>query len=152
MEEIGIMCYINGEMRTGSNGLEYDSGPVKCIRVPKRIKYAEFHARLCKSLKVDRRREYLIIICRCPSTINNSTHYSPVAVADDKDLYSMLQHANAQGPGFILEIYLHRHTLHDESLSRIQSHDTLDPNPENIFMEETTSRRQYDQLSSHVAG
>ncbi|KAJ7974396.1 Transposon protein, putative, Mutator sub-class [Quillaja saponaria] len=152
MEEIGIMCYINGEMRTGSNGLKYDSGPVKCIRVPKRIKYAEFHARLCKSLKVDRRREYRTIICRCPSTINNSTHYSPVAVADDEDLYSMLQHASAQGPGFILEIYLHRHALHDESLSRVQSHDTLDPNPENIFMEETTSRRQYDQLSSHVAG
>ncbi|KAJ7960595.1 Transposon protein, putative, Mutator sub-class [Quillaja saponaria] len=152
MEEIGIMCYINGELRTGSNGLEYDSGPVKCIRVPKRIKYAEFHARLCKSLKVDRRREYLTIICRCPSTINNSTHYSPVAVADDEDLYSMLQHASAQGPGFILEIYLHRHALHDESLSRVQSHNTLDPIPENIFMESPTSRRQYDQLSSHVAG
>ncbi|KAJ7952928.1 Transposon protein, putative, Mutator sub-class [Quillaja saponaria] len=152
MEEIGIMCYINGELRTGSNGLEYDSGPVKCIRVPKRIKYAEFHARLCKSLKVDRRREYLTIICRCPSTINNSTHYSPVAVADDEDLYIMLQHASAQGPGFILEIYLHRHALHDESLSRVQSHNTLDPIPENIFMESPTSRRQYDQLSSHVAG
>ncbi|KAJ7979010.1 serine/threonine-protein phosphatase 7 long form-like [Quillaja saponaria] len=64
----------------------------------------------------------------------------------------MLQHASAQGPGFILEIYLHRHALHDESLSRVQSHDTLDPNPENIFMESPTSRCQYDQLSSHVAG
>ncbi|KAJ7958189.1 Transposon protein, putative, Mutator sub-class, expressed [Quillaja saponaria] len=37
-------------------------------------------------------------------------------------------------------------------MSRVQSHDTLDPNPENIFMESPTSRRQYDQLSSHVAG
>ncbi|KAJ7969030.1 serine/threonine-protein phosphatase 7 long form-like [Quillaja saponaria] len=46
MEEIGIMCYINGEMRTGSNGLEYDSGPVKCIRVPKLSREASASLRL----------------------------------------------------------------------------------------------------------
>ncbi|KAJ7949472.1 hypothetical protein O6P43_029800 [Quillaja saponaria] len=64
----------------------------------------------------------------------------------------MLLHASAQGLRFILEIYLHRHALHDESLSRVQSQDTLDPVLENIFMESPTTRRQYYQLRSHDVG
>ncbi|KAJ7972016.1 Transposon protein, putative, Mutator sub-class [Quillaja saponaria] len=110
---IGIMCYVNGEMKKGLNGVEYDCPPVKCMRVLLGINYEQFHARLCKALHVDCTTEYLKIICRYPNQLHNAIHYQPINVNDDEDLETMLQFAVEQGRSFSLEFYLEKNNLSD---------------------------------------
>ncbi|KAL3510990.1 hypothetical protein ACH5RR_030391 [Cinchona calisaya] len=99
---VTILCYWNGRMTTGLNGLFYEGVTPKAKKVSCRIKYNELMEKIYGIISFERQLVNIKIICRYPSTYKE---YIPLPI-EDRDTLNIVFDA-AKRPGIhCLEFYL----------------------------------------------
>lgn len=118
MDVVGLMCYTNGNVVNGPNGIEYNKPPHGQINVDRYIAFETFIERLCNELFIDR-SEGLEIIFRYGSGVAESTFYVPISIRSEHDLRFMLN--NAPSLPNTMDLFITQLNVH--SLSPIRQGD-----------------------------
>lgn len=111
---IHVVCYIDGNIIDGSEGVQYDRPPSKVIVMKRGITFASLYEKLCDMFKIDKMHNHLSIIYRYSHPISHTTvTFLAVPIQDDDDV-QMIISKSMMGSG--IELYLnvqpHRMTDH----------------------------------------
>ena len=148
-----IVCYKDGEIIDGPNGVCYSCPPKKGVLVNNLIKYDELEDKLCHVMSIDRTHTMLSMIFRYPilmSIGNGNINYIQLPIKDDDDVRLMFHVVAQIPPSNTIEMYLQtRPRDHSSELSpsfdqEIMGHDVEIPAKGN-------SAVQIDEMNENLA-
>ncbi|KAJ9672503.1 hypothetical protein PVL29_025922 [Vitis rotundifolia] len=154
-----IVCYKDGEIIDGPNGVCYNCPPKKGVLVNNLIKYDELEDKLCHVMSIDRAHTMLSMIFRYPSLMsigNGNINYIQLPIKDDDDVKLMFHVVAQIPPSNTIEMYLQtRPRDHSSGLSpsldqEIMGHDVEIPGKGNLAVH--TDETEEDLAHNDVMG
>ena len=106
---IMIVCYKDGKIIDGPNGVCYSCPPKKGVSMNNLIKYDELEDKLCHVMSIDRAHTMLSMIFRYPilmSIENGNINYIQLPSKDDDDVRLMFHVVAQIPPSNTIEMYL----------------------------------------------
>ena len=140
---ITIVCYKDGEIIDGPNGVCYNCPPQKGVLVNNLIKYDELDYKLCHVTLIDHTQTMLSMIFQYPILMpigNRNIDYIQLPIKDDDDIRLMFHSIAQIPPSNTIEMYLQTHLRnHSFGLSpsfdhEIMGHDVKVPTKGNLTM------------------
>lgn len=103
------MCYMNGRMKYGPDGVGYDGPPTKAVRINRGIQFVDLQNKLCQALKIAKEQNMVKIIYRYPQVVQPTLiQYVPIPIEDDDDVEilfdTLLSHSGLSGVELYLEV------------------------------------------------
>ena len=106
---ITIVCYKDGEIIDGPNGVCYNCPPQKGVLVNNLIKYDELEYKLCHVMLIDHTQTMLFKIFQYPILMpigNRNMNYIQLPIKDDDDVRLMFHSIAQIPPSNTIEMYL----------------------------------------------
>ena len=86
-ENINALCYSNGTIIKGPNGVDYEGSITKVVTISPIMSFNELVDQICIKLKIDRNRYTIKIIYRYTRVFSQSNLvFSAIEIVDDEDL------------------------------------------------------------------
>ena len=86
-QTINALCYLNGTITKGPQGVDYEESFAKTVTILSTMTFSELVDRVCRKLKIDRNRYTIKIIYRYPQVFQQSNLiFGALEVVDDEDL------------------------------------------------------------------
>ena len=111
-KDVTILCYWNGSIVKGLEGLAYDKPPNKAIKVKSGINYKMLLNKMYSIASLDRQQFRIKMTCRYPSVVGQMLKYIPIPIPikDDDDVDIMFddiaRHPELSNIGLYLEAKL----------------------------------------------
>ena len=137
-----ILCYMNGEIITCSNGVHYSCPPIKVVVTNTSATFDELEANICQSFSIDRMQTQLKMNFRYPVFgANGISNYIQIPIKDDDDVRGMFIVVAQVSPAVTIEMYLGTFPIdqHVKSIGCSQREQ---------IVEESMSPMGYDRMSS----
>ena len=102
-----MLCYMNGEIITCSNGVRYSCPPTKVVVTNTSATFDELEANICQSFSIDRMQTQLKMNFQYPVFgANGISNYIQIPIKDDDDVRGMFIAVAQASPAVTIEMYL----------------------------------------------
>ena len=114
-ENIMILCYINGSIIYGPNGIEYVGRPERTVRIKSEIRFEKLENKLCRLFRIDKSKNRLTIIYRYPQIVQLTLlKYEPVPITEDEDIKVIFSTVSSHPSLLGVELYLEMQPIETE--------------------------------------
>ncbi|KAK9120028.1 hypothetical protein Scep_018121 [Stephania cephalantha] len=104
---VTVVCYINGKIVNGPQGVSYDIPPASYARVRVGVNRDELESVICKTLKINRNKAKVNMIYRCPMLLGSGTfNYILLPIEDEQNLKDVFDIVSEFPPPNTMELIL----------------------------------------------
>ncbi|OMP12227.1 MuDR family transposase [Corchorus olitorius] len=110
-KDITILCYWNGNIVEGLEGLCYDQPPNKAVKVKLGLNYELLLNKMYSITSLDRQQFRIKMTCRYPSVVGPNLKYIVIPVRDDDDVDIMFDALTKHDELSNIDLYLETEIL-----------------------------------------
>ena len=137
-----MLCYMNGEIITCSNGIRYSCPPAKVVVINTSATFDELETNTCQSFSIDHMQTELKMNFRYPIFGDNGiSNYIQIPVKDDDDVKGMFIVVAQASPVVTIEMYLETFPIDHHVMS-------IGCSQREQIVKESMSPMGYDKMSS----
>ena len=86
---VTLLCYWNGAICDGPDGIFYNKSPSKAIKVRCGIRHDELIDQIHTAIPIDKQQHHIKVICRYPTVAGTVMKYIPLHINDNNDVEIM---------------------------------------------------------------
>nr|KAJ0206620.1 hypothetical protein LSAT_V11C500279080 [Lactuca sativa] len=135
---VTFLCYRDGKIYDGKEGITYDKSPSKAIKVQRGIKFNDLVNQIYFATSIDKQQYHIKVICRYPSVVGKVMKYIPLPIKDDNDVEIMFDvlslHQELSNIDLYLEIDVNGNKNHMDITPRTQESDLIEKEMNTILL------------------
>ncbi|XP_023765763.1 uncharacterized protein LOC111914214 [Lactuca sativa] len=121
---VTLLCYRDGKIYDGKEGITYNKSPSKAIKVQCGIQFNDLINQIHFATSIDKQKYGIKVICRYPSVVGKVMKYIPLPIKDDNDVEIMFDvlslHQELSNIDLYLEVDVNRDKNHLNITPRTQ--------------------------------
>ncbi|CAH1454284.1 unnamed protein product [Lactuca virosa] len=118
---ITLLCYWDGKICDGEEGITYNKSPNKAIKVQCGIQFNELIDQIHIAKSIDKQKKLIKVICRYPSVVGKVMKYIPLSITDDNDVEIMFDAFSLHQELSNIDLYL------EVEVNGIKNHTEITP-------------------------